>query len=364
MYCGTGVDFALGIGAIAGTHIPPVCDSAKGEKMTDSSKPTIERPDRYTAQRGKFSSRPYDRQECSVSLRQWRILHAVIDCGGFIEAAKALQLSQSTISYTVSRLQENLGLPLLRLEGRKAVLTSEGRALLARSRQVLKEAIDLENYAHDLGRGHGGEVRLMVDHDFPCALLMPALQCFAQQAGGVSEVTLQQLVALQPEQVLRDAGADLVISNRVPLGFLGEPLTEIGYLPVAHAEHPLLRLGRALCADDLKTHIQIVVGTSAGGGQGPLSDSSAPAWLMNGFDSALAATLEGLGYAWLPAHRLHALLEQQVLRILPLPDVPARKVMLYLIHGRAWSASPAIGRMAEILRMACAGQSNRESAAS
>ena len=51
------------------------------------------------------------------------MLAAVVDQGGYAQAAAALHQSQSAVSYAVARLQEELALPLLAIEGRKAVLT-------------------------------------------------------------------------------------------------------------------------------------------------------------------------------------------------------------------------------------------------
>ena len=76
-----------------------------------------------------------------VTLEQWRTLQAVVDHGGFAQAAEAIHRSQSSVSYTVARMQEQLGVPLLRIEGRKAVLTEAGEVLLRRSRQLLLQAI-------------------------------------------------------------------------------------------------------------------------------------------------------------------------------------------------------------------------------
>jgi len=57
-----------------------------------------------------------------VSLEQWRTLQAVIDCGGYAQAAVQLHRSQSSVSYAVKRLQQQLGISLMHIEGRKAVL--------------------------------------------------------------------------------------------------------------------------------------------------------------------------------------------------------------------------------------------------
>ena len=65
-----------------------------------------------------------------VTLDQWRTLQAVVDHGGFAQAAEVLHRSQSSVSYTVARMQDQLGVPLLRIDGRKAVLTEAGEVLL------------------------------------------------------------------------------------------------------------------------------------------------------------------------------------------------------------------------------------------
>lgn len=295
-------------------------------------------------------SRPHDIQNLYVSLKQWRIFHAVIDSGGFAEAAKTLHLSQSTISYTVAKLQDQLGTPLLKIEGRKAILTTEGRALLERSRHVLKEAIELEAFARSLGQGWGGEVRLVVDQSFPSTLLVQALSRFAEEGRGAAHVKLSEVVMLHVDDVLRDMTVDLAISERVPMGFLGEPLVEVEYLPVAHPAHPLLQLGREVTAADLAQQVQIGIGQSSERERSRGSTKQLHRWTVSSFDTVVDAVRERLGYAWLPEHRIRHWLEQGTLVRLPLSDKRAYKAMLYLIHGRPWAASPAAGRLADVLR--------------
>jgi DNA-binding transcriptional LysR family regulator len=318
--------------------------------MTHSKQQISERTAKAGDLRAAFRSRPHDVQNLYVSLKQWRILHAVIDCGGFAEAAKSLHLSQSTISYTLSKLQDQLGIPLLKIEGRKAMLTTEGRALLERSRHVLKEAIELETFARNLGQGWGGQVRLVVDQNFPTRLLMRALSMLTERGRGAVHVKLSEVAMLQAEDVLRDQAVDLAISERVPLGFLGEPLIEIEYIPVAHPESPLLQLEREIIAADLAQQTQIVVGHANDRERGAIGGKSAQRWTMSSFETAVEAVSECLGYAWLPEHRIQPWLEQGALKRLPMADKRGCKAMLYLIHGRSWTSSPATAKLAELLR--------------
>lgn len=318
--------------------------------MNQQTENFMQRGLRMQGPRQRFQSRPHDVQNIYVSLKQWRILHAVIDCGGYAEAAKTLHLSQSTISYTVAKLQEQLGVPLLRIEGRKAVLTVEGRALLDRSRQVLKEAIELEKLARSMGQGWGGEVRLVVDQNFPTDLLMQALGKFHSMGQGAAQIRLREVVTLPAEEVLRDQSIDLVISERVPLGFLGEPLAEVEYIPVARPSHPLLQLGKDASPMDLFQHVEIGIGRNGDSRHNGVPPGNARVWAMNSFETALAAVQEELGYAWLPERRVRKLLEEGKLARVPLADKQRYKTVFYLIHGRPYAATPATARFADILR--------------
>ena len=66
-----------------------------------------------------------------TTLDAWEAFQAVVQLGGFAPAAEQLNRSQSTISYAVARLQEQLGVRLFEQNGRKAQLTEAGRVLLA-----------------------------------------------------------------------------------------------------------------------------------------------------------------------------------------------------------------------------------------
>ena len=102
-----------------------------------------------------------------TSLEQWAVLAAVVDQGGYAQAAAALHRSQSAVSYAVSRLQEELDVPLLTLEGRRAVLTPYGQTLLQRARGILRDIGTLELLARSLKQGWEPRLALVVDAAFP-----------------------------------------------------------------------------------------------------------------------------------------------------------------------------------------------------
>src|SRR5690606_11981040 len=176
-----------------------------------------------------------------TTLEQWRVLQAIVEEGSYAKAAEALHRSQSSVSYMVAKLQEQLGVDLLVIEGRKARLTPQGTVLLRRAKELLVDAQRLEQLAGSLRIGREPEVRLAADIVFPTKLLLAALSRFAEMAP-TTRVELHEVVLSGADEALIDQTADLAIAAQVPQGFLGDVLVEVEFVAVAHRDHPLHRL--------------------------------------------------------------------------------------------------------------------------
>ena len=115
-----------------------------------------------------------------ATLEQLRMFKAVVEHGGYAQAAAAIYKSQSTISYAVHKLQEQLGVSLLEVEGRKAVLTEHGKVLLQRASQLLEQAEELGKVAKALSDGIEAKVRIALDMIYPYDTLFEILEEFSQ----------------------------------------------------------------------------------------------------------------------------------------------------------------------------------------
>lgn len=285
-----------------------------------------------------------------VSLEQWRTLQAVVEQGGFAQAAKHLHRSQSAVSYAVQRLQDNLGVPVLRLEGRRAVLTEAGEVVLRRARQLLRDANVLEALARELKAGWEAEIRLVVDAAFPSEILMMALQAFAPHDRG-TRVLMQEVVLSGAMDALRDGTADLVISAGLPETVLADELIEIEFLAVAHPNHALHQLGRVLEFSDLRREMQIVIRDS---GHYQVTDhgwlESEHRWTVSSIDRAVSTVIHGLGFAWLPRHYLTAYLATEQVKILPLAQGQSYRTHLYLSYAHPEHVGPATRLLTEHLQ--------------
>lgn len=269
-----------------------------------------------------------------VSLEQWRVLQTVVECGGFAQAAKALHRSQSSVSYAVSKLQQQLGVTVLEIRGRKAQLTEAGEVLLRRSRAVLDEALALEDVASHLKQGWEPEIRLVVDAAFPMHILLEALKAFAPQDRG-TRVLLKEVVLSGARDALERGDADLVIGADFPESYLADLLIDIEFVAVAHPAHRLHQLGRSLTAQDLQSEMQVVIQDSGEGSPRNVGWLGAEhRWTVSSFDKAITTISSGLGYAWLPQDQIQEQLHSHRLLPLPLKRGKTYRSHLYMCFGQ------------------------------
>ena len=245
------------------------------------------------------------------------------------------------MSYGIARLQEAIGLPLLVPDGRKSVLTDDGRTLLGRARALLAELRSLEQMALSLTLGWEAELKLAVDAAFPRPRLLTIIAQL-QNSCPQTQIQLTDVVLSGAEEAIATGKGPMAVTSRVPPGFLGDSLLDIEFIAAAHRDHALFKLERELSAGDLKRYVQAVVRDS--GTQQPRDDG----WLgsehrctVSSMEASLSTVLAGLAYAWLPHHLLEAHLRSGELRRLPLGSGATRHVALYLVLSRPEAAGPA-----------------------
>src|ERR1700679_2870138 len=112
-----------------------------------------------------------------------RAFVAVADCGGFHRAAERLNLTQSTVSQQIKRLELVTKRPLFRRTTRSVSLTDDGEMLLGDARRLLQFE---EAARHRLTAPRlSGSVRLGVVEEVAGGSLPPALGRFAKLHPGV-----------------------------------------------------------------------------------------------------------------------------------------------------------------------------------
>ncbi len=284
-----------------------------------------------------------------ITLEQWRAFHAVVEHGGYAQAAEALSKSQSTLSYSVQKLEHLLGVKVLEVSGRKARLTEVGEVLLRRSRLLVEQALAIEKVARDLAQGIEPVIHVAIEVIYPYDELLCLLATFSERFPD-TRVELAESVLSGGHDLLLEGAVDLLVSSLVPPGFVGEPLMQVEFCCVANPAHPLHQLRRDLTLQDLKQYRQIV--TRDSGAQRRFSAPWLEAeqrWTVSNLSTSIKALAAGLGFAWVPRRHIEQELARGVLQPLPLREGADRSAQLYVIYRDRDGAGPATRCMVDLL---------------
>jgi DNA-binding transcriptional LysR family regulator len=96
-----------------------------------------------------------------MELTQLRCVVAVADHGSFTKAAAALHLAQPSLSYSIGKLEAELGTPLFRRLARGVTLTEAGAAILVHARRAIDEADAARSAAREVSELAAGSLALV-----------------------------------------------------------------------------------------------------------------------------------------------------------------------------------------------------------
>ena len=276
--------------------------------------------------------------EHKANLDAWQVLQTVIDAGGFAQAAAVLKRSQSAVSYSISKLETQLQLKLLTIQGRRAVLTRAGQHMLARSRRLLSDYRHLINYAEHLQNGHAAEVSLWVDGIYPAQRLQNALLSFRQQSP-------------QTRLNIQHGGAaanldefDIVISPKRISGKNHHVLGTVELQAVAHVNHPLFTLKSPIEPASLRQFICVSL-------ESELPKNDRFYWPVSTLLQAKEYVVLGLAYGRLPVEMIANEIDIGQLKSLPITQEQNELITVYLQRSME-SDNQSIQKLAELLYLA------------
>jgi DNA-binding transcriptional LysR family regulator len=120
-----------------------------------------------------------------MELRQFEYFVAVAEEANFTRAAARVHISQSGVSAQVSRLERELGAPLIDRSGRTATLTAAGAAVLDHARQALASADAVRQTVAQINGLLRGRLSLGMVTGCEISPLFDAVSAFASAHPGV-----------------------------------------------------------------------------------------------------------------------------------------------------------------------------------
>ncbi len=201
-----------------------------------------------------------------ISLDALLILDAIDRRGSFSAAGLELHRVPSTISYTVSKLEQDLGVQVFDRQGPKVVLTRAGEELLKEGRYLLKAAEDLEHRVRRVASGWETEFTIGLDSLYSAASLESDIVAFYQVADRTRLRIARESLAGTWEALL-DRRVDLLIAapGEGPAGggYVAEQIGTVKFVFVVAPHHPLAKMDKVLSKADLHPYRAISVADSA-----------------------------------------------------------------------------------------------------
>ncbi|MFN3790159.1 LysR substrate-binding domain-containing protein [Massilia sp.] len=240
-----------------------------------------------------------------LSLDALEIVETIARKGSFAGAAKDLFRVPSTISYTVAKLEEDLGVRLFDRFGPKVALTAAGKELLKEGRYLLRAAGDLESRVRRVASGWETELAIGMDSMLAPSALQPDIEAFYQVADQ-TRLRLVSEVLSGTWDALLDRRVDLLVgaAGEGPSGggYTAEPLGTICFVFAVAPFHPLAAIDRPLEKADLLDYRAVAVSDSARQ-LGPRTvglSFGQDTLAVPDMESKFAFQLRGTGFGFLP----------------------------------------------------------------
>ncbi|MUK60816.1 LysR family transcriptional regulator [Aliivibrio fischeri] len=282
-----------------------------------------------------------------TTLDQWLTLFEIDNAGSIQAAANTLNKSHTTLIYSIKKLEDQLGLSLLKVEGRRAVLTNDGKSLLRRAQSMIEQARALEEISTQLSQGVEAEITIAIDHLCDRSWLYRAMTTFMKENTSTSVQVVETSLSKTSNMVTSES-ADISI---ITLPITNHPCEAFGItrmLPVVSIHHPLANLPAPSLAD-LTTNCQIVIRDLGA------SNKQDVGWLksnqritVDNFDHAWQATKQGLGYCRLPQHVIEQHNDKEMV-VLHIENASSYQVPLHLTLPKGAKTGPAARALYDLL---------------
>lgn len=266
----------------------------------------------------------------AITLDALRVLDAIDRKGSFGAAADALFKVPSALSYTIQKLESDLGISIFDRSKQRAQLTAAGKLLLEQGRQLLQAASAVEEAVQQLGSGWETQLRIAKDTILPLAPLLQQINAFNQ---------LDKRVAISINEEVLGGTWDALVSERcdLALGATGELpksvleytlMGEVEFVFAVAREHPLCLHKGPVDAVAIQAFPTIVAADSslnAPGRSSGLLESRQTIRVANA-DAKIKAQVMGVGVGFLARHLIKNELSNGDLVVLdclvPRPNIP------------------------------------------
>ncbi|MDO9050312.1 MAG: LysR family transcriptional regulator [Methylotenera sp.] len=250
-----------------------------------------------------------------ISIDALEVIDAIARKGSFAAAAESLFRVPSALTYTVRKLEADLGVTLFDRSGHRANLTEAGAELLNEGRHLLDAAQALESRVKRIATGVETDIGIAISDLFNGEPIYEILQDFYAQGFG-TRVKLMREVFGGSWDALLSGRADISIGapGEAPSGggYSTKLLGHLDFVFAVACNHPLATFAEPLDNQDIIQHRAVAAADSSRNLPPRTSGilSGQDVLTVPDMQSKLEAQVIGLGVGYLPKKLAQRYVEQ------------------------------------------------------
>lgn len=256
-----------------------------------------------------------------LSLEALEVIDAIARKGSFAAAADSLYRVPSAITYTIRKLEDDLGIPLFDRSGHRATLTEAGAELLREGRHLLQAAGELEARVRRVATGVETELGIAVSELFTLAPLYPILESFYAQGFGTRLRLMREVYGGSWDALTtRRAAISIGAPGEGPPGggYSVRPMGTLHFHYAVAPHHPLAALPEPLKNSDIMQYRSVSAADSSRNLPPRTSGilTGQDVLTVPDMQTKLQAQIHGLGVGYLPQHMAerHAAMGELVIK--------------------------------------------------
>ncbi|MFU8789045.1 MAG: LysR family transcriptional regulator [Methylobacter sp.] len=186
-----------------------------------------------------------------ATLTNMQVFCRIVELGTFAAVAREMNLSAMMISKYMAQLEESLGVALLNRTTRQLSMTEAGKVYYYRSKQLLDDFAELEEYTSQLGRQVKGTLKISAPIDFGGLYMVPAIDAYQRAYPKV-----KILMTLHNSQVNLSEGhfdLSILVTNDLDLGVVARKIAQTRLCTYASPCY-IAEYGEPKTIDDLSSH--------------------------------------------------------------------------------------------------------------
>ncbi|MCX7106380.1 MAG: LysR family transcriptional regulator [Methylococcales bacterium] len=184
-------------------------------------------------------------------LNNMRVFCRIVELGTFAAVAREMNLSAMMISKYIAQLEESLGVALLNRTTRQNSLTEAGEIYFHRSKQLMDDFSELDEYTSQMGRQVKGSLKISVPIDFGGLYMVTAIDAYQQKYPDV-----KVMMTLHNNRVNLSKGSfdlSILVTDSLELGVVARKIAETRLCIYASPDY-LAKYGKPENIEQLANH--------------------------------------------------------------------------------------------------------------